>query len=69
MSTKMEKRVFTAARIANYGLRAGLLPYQIDEAVGIGMTQLDAGYSMTTAYEIGRKVVDTLAQKQIIFQA
>lgn len=69
MSTEMEKRIYTASRIATYGLRVGLLPYQIDEAVGIGMTQLDAGCSMTTAYEIGRKVVDTLAQHQIIFQA
>lgn len=69
MSTETEKRIYTASRIANYGLRVGLLPYQIDEAVGIGMTQLDAGFSMTTAYAIGRKVVDALAQKQIVLQA
>jgi hypothetical protein len=69
MSTEMEKRAYTAARIANYGLRAGLLPYQIDEAVGIGLTRLDAGYSTTAAFETGRKVVEALSQKRFVFQA
>jgi hypothetical protein len=69
MINEMERRVHTAAQIAHYGSYLGLLRYQIDEAVCIGISRLDGGYSATTAYEVGRKAVDTLAGNQIILQA
>jgi hypothetical protein len=64
MSTETERRVRTAAQIATYGGNLGLLPYQIDQAVLIGNSQLDKGESGSRAYAAGRKVVDQIVQKQ-----
>jgi hypothetical protein len=69
MTNEMERRVYTAAQIAHYGSYLGLLRYQIDDAVCIGISRLDDGDSATTAYEAGRKAVDKLAGDQIIIQA
>lgn len=66
MNAEFEKRVLTAARIANYGLRSGLLPYQVDEAVGLGMARIDAGDCVSTAYKRCCKLIDEMAQKQIL---
>ncbi|MDD2759177.1 MAG: hypothetical protein PHH11_02665 [Methylomonas sp.] len=58
MIYETERRIRIAAQIANYGLHLGLTPYQIDQAVRIGMGLLDEGKSGAKAYQAGRKVVD-----------
>ncbi len=69
MTIEMERRVRTAAQIANYGAHFGLMPYQIDEAVRTGISLLDDGKSGARAYEAGRRVVDQLARNLIRLQA
>lgn len=69
MTSESERRIRTAAQIANYGLHLGLLPYQIDEAVSVGMRLLDDGKSSARAYQAGRRAVDWLTQNQIRLQA
>jgi hypothetical protein len=69
MTNEMERRVRIAAQIANYGLHLGLLPYQVDKAVRIGISLLDEGKSGARAYQVGRDAVDTFAQNQIILLA
>ncbi|QPK64898.1 hypothetical protein IVG45_08160 [Methylomonas sp. LL1] len=69
MSNEMERRARAAAQIANYGLHLGLLPYQIDEAVRIGVRQLENGKSGARAYQAGRKVVDQFAYHPFRLQA
>jgi hypothetical protein len=69
MNLQIERRLRTAAQIANYGAHLGLLPYQIDEAVRIGVDQLDNGKSGTSAYEAGRKVLDRFANKRMTLLA
>lgn len=69
MTSESERRIRTAAQIANYGLHLGLLPYQIDEAVSIGMRLLDNGKSNAQACQAGRRAVDDLTQNQIRLRA
>lgn len=69
MINETERRVRTAAQIANYGGHLGLMPYQIDQAVLTGISQLDEGKSGARAYEAGRKVVDQFVQKQCRLRA
>lgn len=69
MTNEMERRVRTAAQIANYGSHFGLLPYQIDEAVRTGISLLDDGKSGARAYGDGRRVVNQLAHNLIGLQA
>ena len=69
MTNEVERRVRTAAQIANYGLHLGLLPYQVDEAVRNGMSLLDNGKSSARAYQAGRKAADQLAHNAIRLQA
>jgi hypothetical protein len=69
MINEMERHVHTTAQIAHYCSPLSLLPYQINEAVSIGISQFDNGNSAATAYETGRIAVDTFAVNKIILQA
>ncbi len=69
MLNEAERRIRTAAQIANYGLYLGLAPYQIDQAVRVGMDALDGGQSGARAYQAGRKVVDWYVQKEYRLEA
>lgn len=64
MINQMERRLRTAAQIAKYGGYLGLLPYQIDEAVRIGVGKLDEGDRVIVAYEAGCQVLDAFALNQ-----
>lgn len=69
MVNEMERRLRIVAQIANYGAHLGLLPFQIDEAVRIGISQLDAGRSCTTANQAGRRAVDQFVRPPVRLQA